>query len=259
MSAQIDWATSLRGMTVGVTLSIAAIIAPPVVAQAAPQPSSPARQTRSLTVRPDYLGTNKAEASLHTWSAYAEVLPVEGARETLVMPSLAQELCDVAPDLSKEMLAHLMDVSRPAFHKWLRGGGMSVEKTWHAEALLSTIRTLRPLRGTGLRAFLETPGYAGRPADLLAHGDTRAVIGLALRRSPVDAPPSTISAMARERSGLPGRLRTPPQIAAGAQRRDRAAWQEARERLRSTATPDESILSDPDDDPVVVSHIHVIG
>lgn len=120
--------------------------------------------------------------------------------------NIPQMLRDMS-GLPIEALASLAHVSRNAYYKWLDGKGVSDEHITRLNELLDTFRTLQNVRGPTLKEFLETPGPAGKPIDLLAAGDISAVIGLALRSSskPMNSP--TLSESARQASNLPGWLR----------------------------------------------------
>jgi len=230
MLGAIDWADYLRGTKAGASLTIATLVASSTPTLPPPSRLVLARETRPMTVVPD-----KAVAAglrdVYYWSTY-DVTPLPTHDERA--PSVVQELLAVA-DLPKELVAQLAGVSRQALHKWATGSGVTVEKTRHLEVVLVTLRRLQALRGPDLRAFLEMPTTAGRPLDLLAAGDTRAVIGLALRQSPPAVLASTVSAAVREASGIPSRLRPVKRLDRIAPR-DRVAWEEARDSLNEYIT-----------------------
>ncbi len=128
--------------------------------------------------------------------------PIEDKIESDNIPQILRDITG----LPIETLASLANVSRNAYYKWLDGRGVNDEHISRLTELLDTFRTLHDLLGSGLREFLETPGPAGRPIDLLANADSSAVIGLALRplAKPIDS--SSVSDAARRISGLPGWL-----------------------------------------------------
>ena len=96
------------------------------------------------------------------------------------IPHLLREMSG----LPVETLASLAKVSRNAYYKWLDGKGVSDEHAKRLMELLDAFRTILDLRGPALKEFLETPGPAGRPIDLLAAGKHDIVISLALRPLP---------------------------------------------------------------------------
>ncbi len=106
--------------------------------------------------------------------------------------------------LPVETLASLAHVSRNAYYKWLDGKGVSEEHAKRLTELLDTFRTIHDLRGPALKEFLEAPGPAGRPIDLLAAGKHDIVIGLALRPLPAPLDSDSVSKAARDMSGLSG-------------------------------------------------------
>jgi hypothetical protein len=105
--------------------------------------------------------------------------------------------------LPVETLASLAHVSRTAYYKWLDGKGVSDEHAKHLTELLDAFRTIRDLRGPALKEFLEAPGPAGRPIDLLAAGEHDVVIGFALLPFPAHTDSESVSKAARDISGLP--------------------------------------------------------
>lgn len=255
MLGPIDWADYLRGTTAGATITVATLIASPVSTLPSLPRLAPVRETRPMTATPDKM-VAAGLRDVHQWSTYDMASPLvdEGERPL----SVAEELLAVA-DLPKEIVAQLAGVSRQALHKWVTGGGMTVEKTRHLEAVLATFRRLQALRGPDLRAFLETPTAAGRPLDLLAAGDTRAVIGLALRQSPPAVSPSTVSAAVRDASGIPSRLRPVKRLDRIAPR-DRVAWEEARDRLNPPPLTDAPVdIEDEGDSPIFAAHVLAVN
>jgi hypothetical protein len=137
--------------------------------------------------------------------------PIEVKVESDNLPQILRDITG----LPIETLASLANVSRNAYYKWLDGRGVSDEHISRLTELLDTFRTLHDLLGSSLREFLETPGPAGRPIDLLANGDSRAVIGLALRPLAKPEDSSGVSDVARRISGLPGWLHPPVKLSWG--------------------------------------------
>jgi len=256
MLSSTDWADYLRVSTVGVSLTIASLVTSPV----ATLPPSHSRLSSRREALPITVVPGKAVASefgdVYQWSMY-DMAPIV-VDESGQSQSVVEELLAIV-DLPKEMVAHLAGVSRQAFHRWTTGGKITVENKRHLETLLATIRRLQALRGQDLRAFLQTPTPAGRPLDLLAAGDMRVVIGLALRQSSPATSPSTVSAAVRGASGIPSRLR-PVKRLAHTVPRDRAAWEEARERLSPSPFNDALVAMDNEDDtPIFAAHVLAIN
>ena len=116
------------------------------------------------------------------------------------IPHLLREMSG----LPVETLASLAKVSRNAYYKWLDGKGVSDEHAKRLIELLDAFRTILDLRGPALKDFLEIPGPAGKPIDLLAAGKHDIVIGLALRPIPTRIDSDSVSRAARDISGLSG-------------------------------------------------------
>jgi transcriptional regulator with XRE-family HTH domain len=116
------------------------------------------------------------------------------------IPHLLREMSG----LPVETLASLAHVSRNAYYKWLDGKGVSDEHAKRLTELLDAFRTIRDLCGPALKEFLEAPGPAGRPVDLLAADKSDVVIGLALRPLPDHIDSGSVSKAARDISGLSG-------------------------------------------------------
>ena len=156
--------------------------------------------------------------------------PIEDKVESDNIPQILRDITG----LPIETLASLANVSRNAYYKWLDGRGVSDEHISRLTELLDTFRTLYDLLGSGLREFLETPGPAGRPIDLLANADSSAVIGLALRplAKPIDS--SSVSDAARRSSGLPGWLHPSVKLSWGAPRLTDSERDDALDRLSPT-------------------------
>ncbi len=258
MLGATNWADYLRDTTVGASLTIATLVASPMPMLPPPPRLAPLRGTPPMTASPDKAAAIELRDVYH-WSMYdGATAAIDGNESSL---SVVEELLAVA-DLPKETVAHLAGVSRQALHKWVTGGGMAVGKTAHLEAVLATIQRLQELRGSDLRAFLETPTPAGRPLDLLADGDTRAVIGLALRQRAPLVPPSTVSAAVRQASGVPSRLRPVKRLARTVPR-DAASWEEARARLSPsplTLNDDVPVGGEVEDDtPLFAAHVLAVN
>jgi len=157
-------------------------------------------------------------------------MPTRSVEDNVESDNIPQVLRDIT-GLPVETLASLANVSRNAYYKWLDGRGVSDEHISRLTALLDTFRTLHDLLGSGLREFLETDGPAGRPIDLLASGDSSAVIGLALRPLSKAVDSSHVSSVARRISGLPGWLGPTAKLTWGAPHLTGSERDEALDRL----------------------------
>jgi hypothetical protein len=131
---------------------------------------------------------------------------LEQDEEGLKENNLPKMLLEIS-GLPVETLADLVGVSRNAYYKWFRSGGVKPEHVAQLTKLLDTFQTLRNLRLPNLRSFLESDGPSGKPLALLAAGDIHAVIGLALRSASQQKVSSIISEEARQVSGIPGWVR----------------------------------------------------
>jgi len=143
------------------------------------------------------------------------------------IPHLLREMSG----LPVETLASLAHVSRNAYYKWLDGKGVSDEHAKRLIELLDAFRTIRDLRGPALKDFLEAPGPAGRPIDLLTGGKHDIVIGLALRPLPAHIASDNVSKAARDISGLSGWARRAVRLNWGAPRLSAVELDRAIDRL----------------------------
>jgi transcriptional regulator with XRE-family HTH domain len=146
--------------------------------------------------------------------------------------------------LSVEKLASLANVSRNAYYKWLDGKGVSSEHVARLHDLLNTFRTLHNIRGTNLKEFLETPGLAGKPIDLLSTGESSVVIGLAMQNNAALSITPTLSGTARKISGLSGWLPPVTGLNWNAPRSAENEKEDALARLNSGSKFEEINLSD---------------
>jgi transcriptional regulator with XRE-family HTH domain len=179
---------------------------------------------------------------------------VENTSEKIVHDSIPRILRDMS-GLSIETLASLTYVSRNAYYKWLDGKGVSDEHAVRLTELLNTFRTIYDLRGPNLKDFLETPGPAGRPIDLLTAGNNEAVIGLALRPLSNYIDSDSVSNTARDISGLSGWLRPAVKLNWGAPHLSAAELDHALDRLspRPQFSQVESFSGTDEDDEAFVA------
>lgn len=219
-----EWAAPLRGLTLGVsiaTLFLAPSTGNPVVSveELIQKITSSSTVFLDNSFSPDgvfdLLTTRyPSPIGLVTPLLSSSMYPVEDKIESDSIPQVLRNITG----LSVETLASLANVSRNAYYKWLDGRGVSDVHISRLTELLDTFRTLHDLLGSGLREFLEVPGPAGKPIDLLAQGDSSAVIGLALRPPSLLVDSSNVSDVARGISGLPGWLHPPVKLSWGAPR-----------------------------------------
>ncbi len=155
---------------------------------------------------------------------------IEKTIERIELDSIPHILREMS-GLSIETLASLAHVSRNAYYKWLDGKGVSDEHNARLTELLHTFRTIYDLRGSDLKEFLERPGPAGRPIDLLIADNNEAVIGLALRSSFNYIDSDSVFSTARSISGLPGWLRPAVKLKWGAPHLSAAELDQALDRL----------------------------
>jgi DNA-binding XRE family transcriptional regulator len=179
-----EWTQPLRNMT-DIGTSIASLVLVPCAVPVAPAEASQAVRERVevVTTIPD--GNNidlrtlqyRTNQGLITGMSLTYIEQDEEEFASNNLPKILRELSG----LSVEILAELIGVSRNAYNKWLRGGGVKPEHVAQLTKLFDTFQTLRNLPMPDLRAFLENVGPCGKPLDLLASGDIHGVIGLALR------------------------------------------------------------------------------
>ena len=160
------------------------------------------------------------------------------------IPRLLREMSG----LPVKMLASLAHVSRNAYNKWLAGKGVSDEHAKRLFALLDVLQILRDLRGSALKDFLEEPGPAGRPIDLLATDKYDFVIGLALRPPSAIVDADSISQAARDISGLPGWTRPAARLNWDAPRLSAAELDRALDRLSPRPLMNQGELSEDADE-----------
>lgn len=229
-----EWINPLRNFTLGV--SIASLIL-------APSAGYPADQTEQRTLQgniglmstiPDGIFDLRTVRipTLHGLDFLTLAMPASVANNNVEKDSIPLALRDMT-GLSIETLASLVNVSRNAYYKWLDGKGVSEEHEARLTELFNTCCTLHDLLRSNLKEFLEATGPAGRPIDLLAHGDSSAVIGLALRSPSDPTYSSNESHLVRRTSGLSGWLRPAVKLSWGAPHLTEVEREEALYRLGS--------------------------
>lgn len=208
----LDWVNPLRNFSLGVSIASLVLV---------PSAECPTNQTEQRTVLGSIGFMTTIPDSVFDLRA-ARIPTLHGLDfPTLAMPATSVVNDKVEKDsiplalremtgLSVETLASLVNVSRNAYYKWLDGKGVSDEHEAQLTELFNTCCTLHDLLRSNLKEFLEAPGPAGRPIDLLANGERTAVIGLALRPPSEPAHSSNESKesnLVRRTSGLSGWLR----------------------------------------------------
>ncbi len=202
-----NWVEPLRNLAVGV--SMASLFLVPSTSYSTAQVEQKPVQSKIdlVTIIPDG-NFDFRTAYIRSSQGLSFILPmstlqVSGDIDNDNIPYMLRDVTG----LPVETLASLANVSRNAYYKWLDGRGVSSEHVARLRELLDTFHTLYNLRGTDLRKFLETTGPAGKPIDLLASGDSSAVIGLAMRSTSTPIVSSSVSNVARQISGLSDWLR----------------------------------------------------
>jgi hypothetical protein len=210
-----DWINPLRSLTLGVSIASLILV---------PSAGYPTNQTEQRTLQgniglmttiPDgaYDLRTARISTQHGLDIPTLAMPASVANDKVEKDSIPLALRDMT-GLPVETLASLVNVSRNAYYKWLDGKGVSDEHEARLTELFHICCTLHDLLRSNLKEFLETPGPAGRPIDLLANGDSNAVIGLALRSH--SEPTSNESNLVRHASGLSGWLRSAVKLSWGA-------------------------------------------
>jgi transcriptional regulator with XRE-family HTH domain len=229
----LDWVNPLRNFSLGVSIASLVLV---------PSAECPTNQTEQRTVLGSIGFMTTIPDSVFDLRA-ARIPTLHGLDfPTLAMPATLVVIDKVEKDsiplalremtgLSVETLASLVNVSRNAYYKWLDGKGVSDEHETRLTELFNTCCTLHDLLRSNLKEFLETPGPAGRPIDLLANGDSNAVIGLALRSH--SEPTSNETNLVRRTSGLSGWLRPAAKLSWGAPHLTDVEREEALYRLGS--------------------------
>jgi hypothetical protein len=166
------------------------------------------------------------------------LISIEQDEEGLKDNNLPKMLHEIS-GLPVETLAELIGVSRNAYYKWLRSGGVKPEHVAQLTKLLDTFQTLRNLRLPHLQSFLESDGPSGKPLALLASGEIHAVIGLALRSASQQKVSSKITEEARQVSGTPGWVRPAKKLHWKSPQLEGDAREEALDRLSLGPIPQE--------------------
>lgn len=250
-TAQVkEWATPLRSLASGISIASFILAPMPILSRQVDLcPIQGDIDVEIITTLPDggfnphtlyYCSLN----GLRT-ASYLEptLLPNDAAGNT----NIPAELRDLS-GLPIETLAHLADVSRVTFHKWLNGENVSKKTLPHLKELLATLQTLKNLRGADLRSFLETPGIAGKPVDLLTDREYKTVIGLALYPAYKPTTSSAVSEAARQISGLPSWVRPATRLAWSAPPITDTERDKAIEELSPSPVPNEPELSTDEQD-----------
>jgi len=227
-----DWNNLLCNLTLGV--SIASFILVPAAGYSTSQTEQRIVQENIdiMSIIPDGAFDFRTARIRTPHGLAIPTLPVSPSvtGDTIEKDSIPLALRDMT-GLPVETLASLVNVSRNAYYKWLDGKGVSDEHEARLTELFNTCCTLHDILGSHLKEFLEVPGPAGRPIDLLAQGDNAAVIGLALRSPSEPVHAAHESQLVRRTSGLPGWLRPAVRLGWGAPHLTDVEQEEARYRL----------------------------
>lgn len=226
-----DWIALLRNAAVGV--SLAPLFLVPLAGYNITSVSQPKvrKEIEVVSTIPDG-NFDFRIAYVRTPQGLKPISPVHNTQlnnqdEASNIPYLLRDITG----LPVETLASLANVSRNAYYKWLDGRGVNPEHVMRLQELLDIFRTLHDIRGANLKEFLESPGLAGKPVDLLTAGESSTVIGLAMQ-SPFIAPTSSnVSSIARDISGLPGWLQSTTRLSWNVPRLTESERDEALDRL----------------------------
>jgi transcriptional regulator with XRE-family HTH domain len=227
-----DWVALLRNFTIGISMG-SIILIPTVGSPVQPSEQQPVQSVvHVVTALPDrYVDPHTLLVPTRFGLEKLTVQEiVEKTIERAELNSIPRILRDMS-GLPIETLASLAHVSRNAYYKWLDGKGVSDEHIARLTELLNTFRTIYDLQGSDFKEFLERPGPAGRPIDLLITNNNEAVIGLALRSSYDYVDSDSISSAARNVSGLPSWLRPTVKLKWGAPHLSSAELDHALDRL----------------------------
>ena len=249
-NAQIqEWTQPLRNMTI-IGTSIATLVLIPIDAPfALITAHQPVREhVDVVTTMPDGcidLATLQYRTSQGLTTGVSPT-HIEQDEEEFKANNLPKVLHEIS-GLPVETLAGLIGVSRNAYHKWLRSGGIKPEHVAQLTKLVDTFQTLRNLHIPDLRSFLENADRSGKPLDLLASGDIQAVIGLALRSVSQHKVSSSVSEDARQVSGTTGWVRPAKRLNWKTSRLEGDEREDALDRLSPRPVPGEVIVADDSD------------
>lgn len=251
-----EWTQPLRSMTaIGTSIASLVLVPPslvlvPLDLPVAPVPVAQAVQERIevVTTIPDGgidLSTLQycTNRGLITGVSLSYIEQGEERFKNNNLPKMLREISG----LPVETLADLIGVSRNAYNKWLRSGGVKPEHIAQLTKFFETFQTLRHLRIPDLRSFLENAGPSGKPLDLLASGDIHAVIGLALRSVSQHKVSSSVSEEARQVSGITGWVRPAKKLNWKTPRLEGDEREDALDRLSPRPIPGEVIMVDDSD------------
>lgn len=203
-----DWNNLLRNLTLGV--SIASLVLVPAAGYSTSQTDQRIVQDNIVIMSTIADGTFDFRTvrirTPHGLDTPALPQSPSVTSDNIEKDSIPLALRDMT-GLPVETLASLVNVSRNAYYKWLDGKGVSDEHEARLTELFNTFSTLHDLLGSHLKKFLEARSPAGGPLDLLARGDSAAVLGLALRVPSEPVSSSHELNLVRRASGLPGWLR----------------------------------------------------
>lgn len=249
-NAQIqEWTQPLRNMTI-IGTSIATLVLIPLDTLFAPitVPQPVRERIEVVTTIPDGsidLATIQYRTSQGLTTGVSPTHS-EQDKEELEASNLPKMLHEIS-GLPIETLAGLTGVSRNAYNKWLRSGGIKPEHVAQLTKLLDAFQTLHNLRIPDLRSFLENAGPSGKPLDLLASGDIHAVIGLALHSASQHKASSSISKEARQISGITSWVRPAKKLNWKTPRLEGDKREDAIDRLSPGPVPGEVIIVDDSD------------
>ncbi len=254
-----EWATELRKLAAGMT--IAAFLLVPSAS-----PTAIRVQSRPGGERPELVSSvpdgplDPQTARFRTRGGLDTALISAGPQEDedeeqATLPARLREVSG----LSVTALAQVAGVSKVTYHNWLKGEGISDENAARLAELLETFRSLRDLRGPELARFLETPGPAGRPLDLLTRGNTKAVIGLALNPAVTEPAEPDVADAVWAATGLSGWLQPVSRLDWGAPRLTDEELGRALADLNLRPWTGEEVALDDGDEPAFVAYVHFVG
>lgn len=222
-SLTANWVDVLRHRVTGaVGISLAALVLVPSVGSIVPPAMTQDEylgRIEFMTTMPDAVFEFK-ERGLYYASEHglklAEWVPTQPGRHEDV-PSSDSDQLSVGAELARSLLqisglkvnrlANTIGVSPTAYHKWLKGEGMSDANMARLKDMRGMLLVLRDIRQGDLRGFLlqETP--RGTPLSLLASGEQDMLVGFALRHPAQKALASRLPVVERQVSGISGWLR----------------------------------------------------
>jgi hypothetical protein len=200
----LDWTSLLRDLAAGVSIATLLVVPHNTVS---PPPATARPPVRLISTLPDGPFRTAETTSAYRFGTEHGLNSAALQRPNDMAGGGDDHLASLLRAISRlpvETLADLVGVSRVRYHKWLKGEGASQLHAARLAALVDTFGSLRELLGEKrLRAYLRSDTGPMAPIRLIKEGKSELAVSLALRPIQPPATQTSISATARQLSGLP--------------------------------------------------------